>query len=186
MPDLPQATPSSNAPSSSDDGELRCPACDYDLRALAGDRCPECGLLIDRQSLSISQIPWTHRQTMGRFRAFRRTVWLTIRRPKQIAADVSMPVSLTDAKRFQRVVLWLAFVPLVAIGLWGFVSIEQIDLSVHGIDPIIPNRSFAKLVARVPSNQTLGWVLELIGLAIAGVCLWLCLKAITGVGSYFF
>lgn len=40
-----------------EDQVLYCPACDYDLRALTGAICPECGAAIDRELLQRSPIP---------------------------------------------------------------------------------------------------------------------------------
>src|SRR5436190_1289393 len=31
---------------------IHCPACGYDLRGMTGDRCSECGLVIDREDVA--------------------------------------------------------------------------------------------------------------------------------------
>src|SRR5258707_5024806 len=145
--DLP---PDPIAPPTSDDDALRCPACDYDLRALAGERCPECGLAIDRAALSQSQIPWSHRGRIGRFRAYRKTVWMVFRHPKKVAADVSRPVSLDDARRFRRVTVLLTFLPLYGLGSWGYIAWLHQWLN--------PNPNSLSNTVKV--GGTLGWVLE--------------------------
>ena len=55
-----------------DDADLfLCPACGYDLRGTAGDRCGECGLEIDRAGLRVSGIPWVYRGRMLRARIYK-------------------------------------------------------------------------------------------------------------------
>src|SRR5690242_18945951 len=97
--------------------ELRCPACDYDLRGTSSDRCAECGLLIDRAALSKSQIPWAHRAKIGRIRASWKTVRWVIRGARGVSAEVGKPVSYRDAVLFQRITVALAFLPLATLGL---------------------------------------------------------------------
>ena len=166
---------------------LRCPACDYDLLALTSDRCPECGVLIDRSALSVSQIPWTHRARIGRIRAFRKTLWLMFRHPRRIARDVAMPVSLADAKRFQNIVIWLAFVPIVAMGFWALTAQNDLPLKYHRINRVSSFQFGHPCIPEVPpSGRMLGWILQDGGFVVAVVGVWLVLKAVTGVSSYFF
>jgi hypothetical protein len=172
--DLPP--PNSSAPGASDDDALRCPACDYDLRALAGGRCPECGLAIDRAALSQSQIPWAHRARIGRFRAYRKTVWMVFRHPKKVAADSSRPVSLEDARKFRRVTVILTFLPLFGTGVWGYAA--------WLLEWLRPQRGSS--VHAAVGGSALGWVLEGVGVAFAAACLLMFLFAATGVASYFF
>jgi len=151
--------------------ELRCPACDYDLRALAGDRCPECGLLVDRQRLSVSRIPWVHRAQIGRVRAYCRTVMLAWRHPSALAQNVAMPVELRDAKRFQRVTVFLAYFPLLVLGVGALIAnnntrFDFFDLT-HG-------------------PQKTGYILQLLLYLVVAVSGWLFLLTATGVASYFF
>src|SRR5262249_31894858 len=52
-----ETTPASSMPKSTEDDDAPlCPSCGYDLRAATNDRCPECGLVVDRQALVISNI----------------------------------------------------------------------------------------------------------------------------------
>jgi len=151
--------------------ELRCPACDYDLRALAGDRCPECGLLVDRQRLSVSRIPWVHRAQIGRVRAYCRTVMLAWRHPFALAQNVAMPVELRDAKRFQRVTVFLAYFPLLVLGVGALIAnnntrMDWFDLT-HG-------------------PQKTGYILQLLLCLVIAISGWLFLLTATGVASYFF
>lgn len=151
--------------------ELRCPACDYDLRALAGDRCPECGLLVDRQRLSVSRIPWVHRAQIGRVRAYCRTVMLAWRHPFALAQNVAMPVELRDAKRFQRVTVFLAYFPLLVVGVGALIAnnntrFDRFDLT-HG-------------------PQKTGYILQLLLYLVIAGSGWLFLLTATGVASYFF
>ena len=109
--DLPAPTP----PAAAREEELFCPACGYNLHALQGiDRCPECGLAIDRQGFARSQIPWVHRRHLGRVRAYWRTLWLATLRPARIAAEASRRVSYVDAQRFRWVTAFVAAAPVIA------------------------------------------------------------------------
>src|SRR4051794_7836067 len=103
--------------------ELFCPACGYNLHGLVSDRCPECGLSIDLETLNRSVIPWTHRERIGRIRAFGRTVMLAARSPRTLAQDASRPVSYCDAQLFRWTVVLLAAFPLmvaaIVIRAWG-------------------------------------------------------------------
>ena len=157
-------------PDDSEGVELRCPACDYDLRALAGDRCPECGLLIDRATLAQSQIPWAHRDRMGSIRAYQRTAWLAWRHPKRLAMSVASPVDLHDARAFQRITVLLAFVPALIVGIALIVYNGRYYLN-FGLPP-----------APAGSGYFLEWCLVVI---FAG-CSWLFLMAATSVGQYFY
>src|SRR5829696_1063144 len=95
--------PTDAAPPPADE-DLFCPECGYNLHALHGiDRCPECGLAIDRDGFARSRIPWVHRRHVGRIRSYWRTVWLATLRPKTVAAEASRRVSYPDARQFRYV-----------------------------------------------------------------------------------
>src|SRR5580765_6099592 len=87
-----------------DDGELFCPACGYSLRGIASERCPECGLSIDRATISRSIIPWSHREHIGRVNALLKTIHLGTRRPSALAKQASRPVRFRDAQLFRWLV----------------------------------------------------------------------------------
>ena len=112
---------------------LPCPHCGYDLRGSAvGDAagvCPECGEAFDAAALTTAAIPWQNRAKIGRFRAFVRTVWLAVRRPRELARQAARPVDYAAARRFQLVCValaWLGVAPPAGVGLWlalrGFVQ----------------------------------------------------------------
>ena len=89
---------------------LYCPYCSYDLRALAGEACPECGGAVDEASLKAVQVPWQSRREIGKVRALIRTAFRVTFRTKRFCYAVSRPVSYADARRFQRwivILLWL-------------------------------------------------------------------------------
>ena len=105
------STPASSA---TPEEELFCPECAYNLHALRGvERCPECGLPIDRQGFARSQIPWVHRRHLGRVRAYWRTVWLATLRPARVAAEASRHVSYVDAQRFRWLTAFVAAAPVI-------------------------------------------------------------------------
>src|SRR5437867_2522049 len=96
---------------------LYCPECGYDLHGIESARCPECGQSIDRATLSESRIPWVHRREIGRVRAYWRTLWLAILRPRRIAMDIAAPAHLRDAEMFRRVTVISGSLPLWAIAI---------------------------------------------------------------------
>jgi hypothetical protein len=149
--------------------DLYCPACGYSLRGIASDRCPECGLTIDRSSAAMSRIPWSHRVRIGRFRAYWRTNVMAILRPGRLADEIRRPVDFRDAQRFRHITVSLAWAPLVALGTWGYLSLIDV-----------------RAAPSVPPEDRLGWVLEVIALLSAAFSLWLFLLAGSGAGSYFF
>ena len=77
--------------------EIYCPECDYNLRGLTSERCPECGLLLAFLRESTSQIPWIHRADFGIVRSYWRTVFWVMFRRKRFAAEIARPVSYADS-----------------------------------------------------------------------------------------
>lgn len=163
--------------------QLLCPGCGYDLRFLSSDRCPECGLAIDRTASAQSRLPWSHRQQLGPVRAFWRTVRLAVARPDRVGAEVSRPVSADDARRFRRLTVLIAFVPLAAFACSAYLA----SLGA-GLDPA--PLEFLALPGRPmfsgPAHVAFGWVLEFLAAASCVLALWLFLMAATGVSGYFF
>lgn len=97
---------------------LQCPACGYDLRGMTEDRCSECGLVIDRAALRRSAFPWAHRRSVGRVRAFLKTVWLVTADSAALRMEAAKEQSVRDAVWFTRWVaasLSLCFVAVVAL-----------------------------------------------------------------------
>src|SRR6188768_3322910 len=94
-----------------DVSELYCPACGYDLRAIDSERCPECGLEIDRSKLGESVIPWIHRKQIGFYRAFWRTCEMATLRPRQFAREMNLAARLDDAVKFRRIAVLHALLP---------------------------------------------------------------------------
>jgi predicted amidophosphoribosyltransferase len=102
---------------------LFCPDCGYDLQAIESERCPECGLIIDRTALGQSVIPWLHRSSIGRFRAFWRTVNMATFRPRQLAQELVQPARFRDAVLFRRLVVLDALIPLGLIFTGGYLAL---------------------------------------------------------------
>ena len=103
--------------------DILCPECGYDLRAIDSDRCPECGHAVDRTALAKSRIPWTFRGgTIGRWRAYWRTVWLGAWRIGRLAEEVTRPVDPRDASRFATVTALAAALPFALLLLITIVT----------------------------------------------------------------
>lgn len=94
--------------------DLFCPGCGYDLRSIASDRCPECGLPIDRDA-GVSRIPWAHRRRIGWARAYWRTVWLATFNTRKLAAEIERPVDYRVAQHFRLVTALLAALAIVSV-----------------------------------------------------------------------
>jgi hypothetical protein len=92
---------------------LFCLDCGYDLRGSTNARCPECGFSLELLRSGESQIPWSHRSELGRFRAYWKTVWLVIRWPKRICSEIARPVSYRDSQSFRWVTLLHAYLPIL-------------------------------------------------------------------------
>jgi hypothetical protein len=68
-----------------------CISCGYNLRGLAGGRCPECGRAIDRHEHEGCRAPWVERHRVGVLPAFWRTAALVTFRPGEFAARFHWP-----------------------------------------------------------------------------------------------
>jgi hypothetical protein len=167
---MPVAMDTSSVPSSdpAEAAELVCPGCGYELRGIASDRCPECGLAIDRATMSVSRLPWAHRKRIGRFRAYWRTNLMAIFRPGKVAEEMNRPVRFQDAQRFRHFTVLLAWVPVAA---WG-------------IALLIANPDILGFPLDHPRG--LGWWLEAVIVLSAVFSSWLFLLMISGAGSYLF
>lgn len=162
--DAPSA-PSSYSPQATDPA---CPECGYSLRGISSDQCPECGLAIDWATLSVSRLPWTHRRTIGRWRAYWRTDLLAILRPRKLAEEMNRPVSFRDAQRFRHVTVFLGWVPLAASA--AAIRSERLGL----------------FEAHANDSRGAGWWLEWLAVLAAVFACWLALFLVSGAGSYFF
>jgi hypothetical protein len=148
--------------------ELSCPQCGYNLRDLHSDNCPECGLAIDRSTLGQSIIPWLHRKTIGKVRAFWRTVNLATFRPRSLAREMNCPAQFDEAVKFRRVVTIVALIPLGLLS--NFLLVSAIA-------------DFGNLWS---SNDRLGSVLQILFIIIFSIGLWVFLLSGTALASYFF
>jgi hypothetical protein len=79
------------------DVDVYCPQCLYNVRGVEGGRCPECGILIDREQWAASPIPWEHRSKLGRVRGYVRTVRLVTSRARRLAMATPQGLSVRDA-----------------------------------------------------------------------------------------
>lgn len=101
--------------------ELFCPQCDYSLRGLSSERCPECGFAVPEVLAGESVIPWIHRTTLGFWRAYWRTVWMATFRQRRLRNVMARPVSFAESQKFRWVTILFAYLPLVlvTVGLDG-------------------------------------------------------------------
>lgn len=98
-----------------------CPSCAYNLRGLVVERCPECGEPFDPAKLSDTQIPWAHRRSIGRTRAYWKTVVWVMRRRGRLADELTHPLSYRDSQSFRWITIlhcWLPFLLASLAGDW--------------------------------------------------------------------
>jgi hypothetical protein len=115
--------------------DLFCPGCGYNLRGIESDRCPECGKAFQRHQLSASQIPWTHRHHIGRFRAFLQTVSTAAFHPQLLANSIQADLSRRDARWFVA----LCVLPLAAgLGMLLFWLKLKLNLVISGRGSSLP------------------------------------------------
>lgn len=145
---------------------LYCPACMYDLRALNGDHCPECGAPVDRTQLERSSIHWVHREGIG-IGAFLKTAMQATFKTDFFCMEIARPVSLTDARKFRRRVVWL---------LWIVISLGALGITILATEEYDP--TWQLWMHSKPLTIAIGLVL--VGL------LWLFLMGWTGLHMYWF
>lgn len=183
---IPTPEPAIDAPSAGATAphELFCPGCGYDLRGIESDRCPECGLAIDRAGGS-SRIPWAHRRRIGRVRAYGRTVWLATFRVRQLGDEVHRAVDYRDAQRFRLVTVLVA--TLAAVGVLA--AAVTAAGGVKELANVLPNE-FAFWepgeVAPGTVDAFLPWVASALMPPVLPLAILLFLLLLTGVASYWF
>ena len=115
--DTPMAEPTPDTARSPIPVGVYCPDCGYDLRSSTSDRCPECGFALDVLRTRESLIPWSHRQQLGWFGAYWKTVWQVARRPKKFSLEMLRQVSYADSQSFRWVTLLHAYLPILAASI---------------------------------------------------------------------
>ena len=145
-----------------------CPRCGYSLQGISSEQCPECGLAIEWDTLSVSQLPWAHRASIGRWKAYWRTNLLAIFRPGKLAAEINRPVSPGDARRFRQFTVLLAWLALAG---WSAGAVAtRLGMFEGGSSDV----------------RGLGWWLEACTTLAAALAGWLALYLISDAASFFF
>lgn len=142
--------------------EMLCPDCNYNIRGVESDRCPECGIDITDVKLRKSQIPWVHRGEIGRFRAYWKTVWVVSIPDRAFANEIGRPAHLADAKLFRWLTIPIAFVPFV-----GVAAVSILGAGVNSPSTMPP--SYGEL--------SFNWAIGLLGL----LC---CIALVTAIPYY--
>ncbi len=145
--------------------DVFCPQCGYNLRGIDSARCPECGYSIDFRKLTAPQLPWLHRDEIGRVRAYWRTTCTAILRKKKFWEEMSRPVSLRDAQQFRWITVLVVYLPLIPLSI----AVVLGD----------PDQAFSWLMDNEPA-------VFVIGAIVVHLCVLLFLAGATGLPSYFF
>jgi rubredoxin len=108
-------------PVQTDDEEIYCPVCGYNLTGVYSGRCPECGAFFDRKALTEAQqtnqitlIPWDDPEEMPAGRRFYETLRICLVRAERFAFAFSVQPRETRASSFFWIVT--ALTAVVAIG----------------------------------------------------------------------
>lgn len=101
---------------------LFCPACSYDLRGSAGERCPECGHDLTELRSGLPVIPWTLRRLHRWIPTFWTTVWLVTFRTRRFLNKFGQGVDYRDARRFQWMVVVHAYLPILIASVYLYVT----------------------------------------------------------------
>jgi hypothetical protein len=135
----PAVTPADDAPL------LLCPACGFDLRGTASDRCGECGLEIDRAGLRVSGIPWAHRDRMGWVVAYLKTARL-VALDRDVRFEAARPQAIRDGRSFARVTACIVAVALIGTFCAGILARGHVALAVQ---PDVINQTRAPIDLQV-------------------------------------
>jgi len=95
--------------------DVFCPKCSYNLRGIESERCPECGYSLAFLKIAESQIPWVHREQIGRLRAYWQTVWWATFRRLKFGEELARPMSVPDARRFLHVTMLHVYLAILIL-----------------------------------------------------------------------
>ncbi len=162
--------------------DLFCSECAYNLRGVVGDRCPECGHLLDALRTQRTPIPWQQRAERGRIVSYVLTLWQVTFRTRRFCDNIAHPVSYRDAQWFRWTTVALAFLPaaFATVSLYVMLPPEQ---SPERVD------RFWYITFRSPSYERMLFDLAYADVwpaVVLNVCFLLFLAAATGLPSYFF
>lgn len=168
-----------------DDLPVPCPGCRYDLRHTPGDRCPECGRIIDPDTRAgRTTIPWQvarreARRWPRRFAAFWRTAWASTRHPLQLAQQAGRDIDYRSARRFQ---FWsVTIASLLVAPVLFLIYFQDVRTAIY------QQTTFAGFFfGETPRLSAIDYVIESSIATAAGLAGWLWLFLATRVPSYFF
>ncbi len=131
--------------------DIFCAKCDYNLRGLTSDRCPECGQALDAAEVMEQSLPWHRRQSLGLAWAFWLTVWEATFRPNRLCCRVARPVPYRDAQKFRWLVILHAHLPLAAVigTFWWMCEFGPDGSGANGLDAaqVLVGANIASIVA---------------------------------------
>jgi hypothetical protein len=172
-------------PAVDDDPVLLCPACGFDLRATASDRCGECGLLIDRAALQVSGIPWVYRRRIGRVRAYFRTFWQVTIDSRAIRYEAAKPQEAGDGRAFARVTGGIVAVALLIVFAAAAFADEGLAfLAIQPQNPFSPYSRPASIMDAHVQDLLVPWSAGATIAPVLPLCLILLAFYLTGVQRF--
>lgn len=166
------------------DANLFCPGCQYNLRGIESDRCPECGIVVERGAIAAFSVPWECRREIGFLKAFLKTCALSIFRPGRLGDALVGPVRYRDAQQFRWIITLLLAV-IVGYYLHNTIPPRQDPIESWLLRNTVPLERGYK-VFNIPSDLFALWITGIEARPLLGLIALLISISWTGIPSYVF
>jgi hypothetical protein len=124
-----------------------CPACGYDLRGSTSTLCSECGYDLDLLRGTASQIPWIHRQQLGPWRAYLRTIVFATFHHRRLWAEAARPIDRAAATEFRHWSVLLTWATLIVMLFAPWLGAGPILMTFETVEWLLAPLTVALLLA---------------------------------------